>query len=200
MRLRRFRLGLPTMTSFFDSHHNEHPDALYLACSDGPAVPDTANTDISGERFTVRNVGNVVPTDPADASVDAALDFAVNQLRVRSIVVCGHSHCGAMKTLLSESIDAPTSPVCRWLDYARETLVAYRDYHVARVSAAASGLENADQLAVVNVAIQVDRLVRHPILVAATISGRLRVTGTFFSDTDTRLYEVSTNGFLAPLG
>ncbi|WP_078312634.1 MULTISPECIES: carbonic anhydrase [unclassified Mycobacterium] len=188
------------MTSFFDSHHAEHSNALYLACSDGPVVPNTASTNISGDLFTVRNVGNVVPTDPADASVDAALDFAVNQLQVRSIVVCGHSHCGAMKTLLSESIDAPTSPLCRWLDFARETLIAYRDYHVARVSAAASGLDDADQLAVVNVAIQVERLVRHPILVAAAVSGRLRVTGTFFSDTDARLYEVSTNGLLAPHG
>lgn len=183
------------MTSSFDSHHIERPDALHLACSDWLAIPNIA---FSGDVFTVRNVGNVVPTDPADASVDAALDVAVNRLQVHSIVVSGHSNCGAMTTLLSESIDAPTSPVCRWLDYARETLLAYHDYHVARVSAAANGLDDIDQLAVVNIAIQVERLVRHPILVAAAVSGRLRVTGAFFSDTDARRYHVSANGLPAP--
>ncbi|MUM18604.1 carbonic anhydrase [Mycobacterium sp. CBMA271] len=188
------------MTSFFDIHDTEHPDTLHLACSDGPVVVHTAKTAVRGELLTVRNMGNVVPTDPADASVDAVLDYAVNQRHVRSIVVCGHSNCGAMKTLLSESIDTPTSPVCRWLDYARETLIAYRDHHVARVGAAASGFDNADQLAVVNVAIQVERLVRHPILVAATVSGRLHVSGTFYSESDARLYAVSTNGLPAPQG
>lgn len=188
------------MTSFFDSHDTALPDTLYLACSDWPALPNTANTRITGQLFTVRNMGNVVPTDPADASVDAALDFAVNRLQVRSIVVCGHSNCGVMKTLMSESIDIPTSPIARWLDYARETLAAYHDHHVARVSAAANGLDKTDQLTVVNVAIQVERLARHPILVAATVSGRLHVSGIFFSDVNSRRYDVSSNGIPAPQG
>ncbi|MCV7084275.1 carbonic anhydrase, partial [Mycolicibacter hiberniae] len=112
------------MNSFLATDTTAHPDALYLTCSDWPVGPPAA----TGALCTIRNVGNLVPTDPAEGSVDAALDFALNELRVRSIVVCGHSGCGAMAALLSESIDAPTSPVGRWLDNARDTLVAYRDH------------------------------------------------------------------------
>ncbi|CPT96352.1 carbonic anhydrase [Mycobacteroides abscessus] len=176
----------------------EYPQALYLTCTDWPNTPGAASSGTDGELFTVRNIGNLVPTDPADASIDAALHFAVTEQAVRSIVVCGHSGCAAMKTLLSESIDSPVTPVSRWLDYGRETLHAYQDFHLARVSAAASGLDQADQLAIVNVAIQVERLVHHPILVAAVVSGRLRVAGTFFSAAHGRLYEVTATGIPTP--
>ncbi|MDM2175068.1 MULTISPECIES: carbonic anhydrase [Mycobacteriaceae] len=184
------------MTSFLDSH-TLRPDALYLACSDGPGLPKLTGGKTSVDLFTVRNIANLVPTDPADGSVDAALDFAVNQHLVRSIVVCGHSGCGAMKTLLSESIDTPTSPVGRWLHFARDALIAYHDYHLARVSAAASGFSPVDQLAVVNVAIQLERLVHHPILAAAASSGRLHVAGAFFSTGSSQAFEVNTKGLAA---
>lgn len=186
------------MTSFPETDTTHYPDAFYLACSDWPVLPGAATANTSGELCTVRNIGNLVPTDPAEGSVDAALDYAINQLQVHSIVVCGHSGCGAMASLLSESIDTPTSPVGRWLDNARDTLVAYREFHLARVGAAASGFNQTDQLAVVNVTVQVERLVHHPILVAAVMSGRLRVAGTFFSADTGRLYQVTATGIPAP--
>lgn len=186
------------MNSFLNTDTTDYPDALQLACSDWPPLPAAATGNTPGPLLTVRNVGNLVPTDPAEGSVDAALDFALNELQVRTIVVCGHSGCGAMKTLLSESIDTPTSAVGRWLDNARDTLVAYREFHLARVGAAASGFSQADQLAVVNVVIQVERLAHHPSLVAAVLSGRLRIAGTFYSAEAGRQYQVSTNGIPAP--
>ncbi|NGX06097.1 carbonic anhydrase [Mycobacteroides franklinii] len=189
------------MTSLRDTDTTAYPDALYLACSEAPMPPGAAATGASGpsgELLTVRNIGNLVPTDPAEGSVDAALDFALNALQVRTIVVCGHSGCGAMASLLSESIDTPTSSVGRWLDNARDTLGAYREFHLARVGAAARGFSQADQLAVVNVVIQVERLVHHPILVAAVVSGRLQVAGTFYSADTGSLYEVSATGIPTP--
>lgn len=185
------------MTSFADADTAHYPEAFYLACSDLPALP-AAVAGRAGPALTVRNIGNVVPTDPAESSVDAALDYALNELQVRTIVVCGHSGCGAMDSLLSESIDTPTRPVSRWLDYARDTLAAYHEFHLARVGAAANGFNHADQLAVVNVVIQVERLVYHPILVAAIVSGRLRVAGIFYSAATERLYEVSATGIPTP--
>ncbi|CPY64757.1 Probable transmembrane carbonic anhydrase [Mycobacteroides abscessus] len=143
------------MNSFLATDTTAYPDALYLTCSDWPVGPPAGGC---APLYTVRNAGNLVPTDPAEGSVDAALDFALNHLHVRSVVVCGHSGCGAMGALLSEPIDAPTSAVGRWLDNARDTLAAYHEHHLARVGAAASGFNQVDQLAVVNVAIQSQRL------------------------------------------
>lgn len=183
------------MNSFLATDTTAYPDALYLTCSDWPVGPPA---DGCAPLYTVRNAGNLVPTDPAEGSVDAALDFALNHLHVRSVVVCGHSDCGAMGALLSEPIDAPTSAVGRWLDNARDTLAAYHEHHLARVDAAASGFNQVDQLAVVNVAIQSQRLVRHPLLAAAAHSGRLRVAGTFYSLGAQLLYEVTATGIPAP--
>ncbi|NGX08681.1 carbonic anhydrase [Mycobacteroides franklinii] len=181
--------------TFLDTDTTHYTDALYLACSEWPGLPGAAA--VSG-LLTVRNIGNLVPTDPAEGSVDAALDHAINHLQVRTIVVCGHSGCGAMASLLSVSIDTPTSPVSCWLDYARDALVAFDEFHLARVGAAANGFSQADQLAVVNVVIQVERLARHPILAGAIVSGRLRIAGTFYNAQTGRVHEVTASGIPIP--
>lgn len=178
----------------------QDPDALFLTCGDSRILPNVITASGPGDLFTIRNVGNVVPTDPADGSVDASLDFAINQLNVSSVVVCGHSSCGAMKALLTESTDAPTTPVGRWLDYARDSLIAFQEHHPARASAEAHGFNEVDQLGVVNVAIQVERLVHHPILAGAVVSGRVRVVGTFFNIAEAHVYEVDENGIVGQDG
>ncbi|NGX08670.1 carbonic anhydrase [Mycobacteroides franklinii] len=169
----------------------QHADTLLLTCSDWPGLPRPIVPDKPAQLFIVRNIGNVVPNDPFEASVDAALDIAVNQLDVQSVIVCGHSGCAAMEALLSESIDSPTGPVGRWLEYARESLFAYHEYHLARVGAAAHGFSEVDQLGAVNVAIQLERLVRDPLLAAAVTANRIRVAGLFHSQKSHRLYDIS---------
>ena len=69
------------------------PNAFFLTCADSRIMPDVITASGPGELYIVRNVGNLVPTDPADRSVDAALDVAFSQLGVTSVVVCGHSSC-----------------------------------------------------------------------------------------------------------
>lgn len=187
----------PHVAELVDS---QNPDALFLTCADSRILPNVITASGPGDLFTVRNVGNLVPTDPADGSVDASLDFAINQLGVSSVVVCGHSSCGAMKALLTESTDAPTTPVGRWLDYGRDSLIAYEEHHPARASAEACGFNEVDQLGIVNVAVQVERLVHHPILAGAVVAGRLRVVGTFFNIAEAHVYEVDENGIVGQDG
>lgn len=175
---------------------SQNPDALFLTCVDSRILPNIITSSGPGDLFTVRNVGNLVPTDPAEVSVDAALDFAVNELVVNSVVVCGHSSCGATATLLSGAADRSVNALTRWLDFAQDSLTAYQQGHAARASAAARGFGDADQLGVVNVAIQVERLMRHPILVSAVRSGRVRVIGTFFDIAQAHVYLVDRDGIV----
>lgn len=173
----------------------QNPDALFLTCADSRILPNVITASGPGDLFTVRNVGNLVPTDSSEGSVEASLSFAINQLHVSSVVVCGHSCCGAMMGLLAGAAGSG-NPVGRWLTHAKDSLAAYRNHHPARESARVYGFSEADQLAIVNVAIQVERLTRHPILADALAAGRLRVVGTFFDIGAAHVYEIDEFGIV----
>ena len=177
---------------------SQNPDTLFLTCADSRILPDTITASRPGDLYIVRNVGNLVPTDPAERSVDAALDFAVNELGVTSVVVCGHSSCRAMQALLDGTLDDADSPIADWLGHARESLAAYRDNHAARISSTSNGFRfsDLDQLAIVNVAVQVDRLSRHPILAPAVASGAVQVVGIFFDFATVHVHVVDRDGIV----
>lgn len=178
---------------------SQNPYALFLTCADSRVLPNVITASGPGDLYTVRNFGNLVPNDPQDRSVDAALDFAVNRLNVGSVVVCGHSSCAAMQALLDEESGAQaTAPIAGWLAYAQGSLAAFREHHPARLSAEARGYREVDQLSIVNVATQVERLSRHPILTSATTSGDLQVVGVFFNIATARVYEVVQQGIVCP--
>lgn len=173
------------------------PRTVFLTCSDSPVMPDLVTASGPGDLYIVRNVGNLVPIDPSDRSVDAELDVAFNQLGVTSVVVCGHSSCRAMQALRSGATEH--SAVGRWLDNARDCLAAFDDHHPARRSAEAAGLGAADQLSVVNVAVQMERLTRNPILAPFKAAGALKVYGMFFDVSTAHVYEVNEDGLVRPV-
>ena len=81
--------------------HGQNPSALYVGCSDSRVVPELLTSSAPGELFVVRNIANVVPTlAHADCSVGAAIDYAVEVLKVPHIIVCGHDGCGGVKATL----------------------------------------------------------------------------------------------------
>src|SRR5438132_266255 len=83
----------------------QKPDALYIACSDSRVQANVFASTEPGDLFVVRNPGNLVsPAGPdgksiSDESEAAAIEFALDVLEVRDIIVCGHSGCGAMAAL-----------------------------------------------------------------------------------------------------
>jgi carbonic anhydrase len=94
---------------------------LFLGCADSRVVPDLLTSALPGDLFVIRNVGNLVPPFEPDAGfhgTSAGIEFAALVLGVKDIVVCGHSHCGAIKALFTPARDdAPH--ITRWLDLAR---------------------------------------------------------------------------------
>ena len=96
----------------------QKPDALFIACSDSRmAVNVFASTD-PGDLFVLRNVGNLVPPfgNPGGTGTAAAVDFAVDNLKVKDIIVCGHSDCGAMHAHVKGHQTLPEGSLKEWLN------------------------------------------------------------------------------------
>ncbi len=75
----------------------QKPDALMIACSDSRVAPNLFASTDPGDLFVVRNVGNVIPDLNQYSSEKTAIYFALQELKVGHIIVCGHTECGACK-------------------------------------------------------------------------------------------------------
>ncbi|MGP3691487.1 carbonic anhydrase [Streptomyces sp. IBSNAI002] len=96
----------------------EHrPLAALVTCSDARVVPSLITGARPGELFELRTAGNVVPPYRRHAvcAVAASLEFAVEQLRLPDLIVCGHSHCAAVRCLLRRRPGADLPLLHRWL-------------------------------------------------------------------------------------
>ncbi|HRX02283.1 MAG: hypothetical protein KDI07_04830 [Anaerolineae bacterium] len=100
--------------------HGQSPEALLIACSDSRIVGAGLLGTLPGEVFVVRTVGAVVPPyGIGQRSVGAALEFALDKLRVRHVIVCGHTDCGAIEAL-DATVDMQKTPnLALWLENLR---------------------------------------------------------------------------------
>ncbi len=180
-----------------DLTEGQNPDTLFVACVDSRVNPNLITSSGPGDLLTLRNIGNVVCNDGSDASIDSALSFAVKGLSVDSIVICGHSNCGAMKAVIADAEGA--SPGMgkgfdTWLEHARPSYTALLASHPVAVAAAAEGYSRLDQLSMVNVALQLRKLEEHPVTGPVLASGQLDATGLFYDICTARVVLVTPEG------
>ncbi len=97
------------------------PETLVIACCDSRAAPETIFNAAPGDIFVVRNVANLVPPYEPDGryhSTSAALEFAIQSLKVKHTLVLGHGRCGGIRAALNPA-DEPLSPgdfIGKWMD------------------------------------------------------------------------------------
>ena len=157
------------------------PDALFITCSDSRVVPDLLASTHPGDLFTMRNVGNLVPPATADGSSTgdlseaSAIEYAVMELKVANIVVCGHSECGAMKAMLVRRPTVSTPNLDRWLYHANSA--TFRLEHEGPLDAT---LKPHDQLSQLNVLVQLEHLMTYPIVRQQVAAGALVLSGWWF--------------------
>ncbi|SDW77856.1 carbonic anhydrase [Arthrobacter sp. yr096] len=180
-----------------DLTESQNPDTLFVACVDSRVNPNLITSSGPGDLLTLRNIGNVVCSDGRDASIDSALSFAVKALSVDSIVICGHSNCGAMKAVIADaqgSAPALGAGFDSWLEHARPSHSALLAGHPVALAAEAQGYSNLDQLSMVNVALQLRKLEEHPVTGPALASGRVQATGLFYDIASARVVLVTPEG------
>ncbi len=100
----------------------QNPDTLFITCSDSRINPNLLTGAHPGELFILRNAGNIVPPQGAPLNGEAAtIEYAVSVLNVEDIIVCGHSHCGAVGALLDPESIAELPALTAWLAHAELT-------------------------------------------------------------------------------
>jgi carbonic anhydrase len=150
----------------------QKPLALFITCSDSRIIPDLLAQTGPGELFVLRNAGNLVPPFGAGTGGEAAtIEYALVQLRVRDIILCGHSKCGAMHGLLQPEALGRLPSVNGWLEHARAIL--------PKVQSAGSlpPDEMLQQAIEENVLLQLEHLRTHPAVRDALEARTVRLRG-----------------------
>lgn len=161
------------------TREGQSPHTLFITCADSRIDPELLTGSGPGDIFVARNIGNLVPAYGGMlGGVSAVIEYAVSALEVSLIVVCGHSDCGAMKSLLRpESLDKlPT--VKHWLTSA-EAAISVADAMAPRDDVP-SFLSN---LIGQNVLLQMNHLRTHPSVAGALARGTLEIRGWVFNVT-----------------
>ncbi|HKS49005.1 MAG TPA: bifunctional SulP family inorganic anion transporter/carbonic anhydrase [Amycolatopsis sp.] len=174
------------------------PQTLFITCGDARIVPNLFTSSGPGDLFTIRNIGNLVPEysrAAEDSSIGASVEFAVDILKVREVVVCGHSSCGAMKALLNGAPQDATA-LRSWLRHAEPTLRRARNRPLVTIEGRLPE-SGADQLALHNVLQQLDRLREYPAIARAEARGELTLVGMYFDVGAARvhLYDAESDSF-----
>ncbi|MFJ6085869.1 bifunctional SulP family inorganic anion transporter/carbonic anhydrase [Streptomyces sp. NPDC092369] len=174
------------------AREGQRPSQLFLTCADSRLVTSMITSSGPGDLFVVRNVGNLVPLpgeEGGDDSVAAAIEYAVDVLKVRSITVCGHSGCGAMQALLTSEPGGARTPLKRWLRHGLPSLERMADDN--RPWARLAGRAPADaveQLSLTNVVQQLEHLRAHESVTRALRDGALELHGMYFHVGEAQAY------------
>ncbi|MFI3256564.1 MAG: carbonic anhydrase [Psittacicella sp.] len=102
----------------------QSPDILWLGCSDSRTGPEIITQSNLGGFFVQRNVGNLISSH--DLSLNSVIDYAINSLHVKDIVLCGHTHCGAIESCFHDESQL-SSHLSDWLSSVRVTKDKYRN-------------------------------------------------------------------------
>ncbi|MGW4743410.1 SulP family inorganic anion transporter [Streptomyces sp. NPDC004290] len=177
------------------AREGQRPSQLFLTCADSRLVTSMITSSGPGDLFTVRNVGNLVPLpgeESGDDSVAAAIEYAVDVLRVSSITVCGHSGCGAMQALLNGGPDDPPTPLRRWLRHGLPSLerMASRRHAWARISGRLPA-DAVEQLCLTNVVQQLEHLRAYEPVARRLAEGTLTLHGVYFHVGEAQAYLLS---------
>jgi carbonic anhydrase len=163
----------PSKDLFARLAKGQEPDALFISCSDSRVIPNHITQTGPGDLFVIRNAGNIVPAwGSAGLGEIASIEFAMTALKVKDIIICGHTHCGAMKGLLNLDGLGEMPSVKSWLGNAEATrrIIIEKYKHLEGNARLTATVEE-------NVLCQIENLRTHPSVRARLAMGDLAIHG-----------------------
>jgi carbonic anhydrase len=187
---------LPLQGLFEQLAKGQNPETLFITCSDSRIDPNLLTRSRPGDLFILRNAGNIVPPHGAASGGEAAtIELAVAALGVKDIIICGHSHCGAMQSLLHPEQVASLPAVSSWLTHAEKARRIVRDNygHLDGERLVTATVEE-------NVLVQLENLRTLPAVGARLVRGDLHLHGWVYKieTGEVFAYEL-TSGQFVPL-
>lgn len=191
--IRRFQTEVyPEQAETYRKAANEpqSPRALIVACADSRIDVESITQSGPGDLFVTRNIGNLIPAyGEMLGGVSAVIEYAVSALKVKHIVVCGHTDCGAMKALMHPEAIENMATVTSWMKNAHAAL------------SVANSLAEKDErpsdmmkrLTQENVLLQIQHLRTHPSVAGAMAREELTISGWVY-DIATGEVRISDDG------
>lgn len=174
--------------SYFKKHEKEllnlvefgqSPKALFIGCADSRVIPNLITQTAPGELFVLRNVGNFVAPYKPDEDYHATasgIEYAVTALGVSEIIICGHTHCGAIASLFSDIDEKPFIHTKKWLSLGKNAQsLALRT--LGEDAQKEELLRLTEELSVVS---QIEHLFTYPFVKEKVDSGELHIHGWMY--------------------
>ena len=180
--IHRFQSGVfgPQRDLFQRLAQKQEPDALFITCSDSRVEPNLMTQTKPGDLFILRNAGNLVPAWGTYGGEAATIEYAIEALGIEDIIVCGHTHCGAMAALMHPEKVAPLPAVARWLDHAEGTRRVIRENYGAEAA--------LETIVEENVLAQIENLRTHPAVMSRLSKGKLTLHAWVYDIEDGNVY------------
>ena len=177
----------PENREFFEqlATKQQRPIALFITCADSRVNPNLITQTEPGDLFLLRNAGNIIPPHGSGVGGEAAtIEYSVEVLGIRNIIICGHSQCGAMKALVHPETMAHLPAVKTWCGHAEATrrIVEQKYRGLSPLELAVAATEE-------NVLVQMNNLSTHPSVAARLASAELRIFGWYYDIGSGQIYQ-----------
>jgi carbonic anhydrase len=162
----------------FQIENGQKPEVLLISCCDSRVTTDFMFGNKPGDLFVLRNIGNFVPPYKSSSdffSVAAAIEYAVNILKVKNIIVCGHSHCGACESLYN-SIPEENYNIIKWLEIAKPV----KEFTLKNKSQYKDKQELYRATEKNSIIFQLDNLLTYPIVEKGVLDNTLSIHGWYY--------------------
>lgn len=180
---------------FAELANGQQPEVLFITCSDSRIDPCLLTQTVPGKLFICRNAGNVVPPHSNQTGgMTASIEYAVKVLKVGHIIVCGHTHCGAMQGAIDPDALVDIPHVKEWLGHCRAATAVVKERHG---DLCGGYLEEITQE---NIKLQLQHIRTHPSVAAKVATGQVQLHGWLY-EIETGQVQVldETSGEFAPL-
>lgn len=157
---------------------NQEPHTLFIGCSDSRVVPNLITKTLPGDLFVIRNIANIVPPyrkSEEFLATTSAIEYAVNILNIKTILICGHSNCGGCNALFMDKETAARIPhTAKWLELSKSVRLKMDNLGIKKLAVREWMTEQ------LNIVEQMNHLLTYPYIAEKYEAGEMDILGWYY--------------------